>query len=123
MIELFVRDVVDPDLRRRVLTGAAAAPELIDLEAANVLRKMVFRKDLPVGDAHEALGEIRESPMLRVAHRPLMERVWQLRLNLSAYDAAYVALAEGLGVPLVTCDGRLAATGGHDAQIELYARS
>lgn len=123
LVELFARDELQYDLRRRVLTGAAAAPELIDVESANVLRKMVLRKEIPTPEAHEALGNIRDSPVVRVSHRPLLERVWQLRENLTCYDASYVALAEQLGVPLLTCDGRLAKTRGHGATIEVFARA
>ena len=121
MIELFVRDETNPDLRRRVLTGSGVAPELIDLESANVVRKMVLRRDIAAAEAHEALGEIRDSPVTRISHRPLIGRVWELRDNITAYDAAYVALAELCGVPILTCDAKLARSSGHDAEIELYA--
>lgn len=57
---------------------------------------------------------------MRYPHEPLNDRVWELRENLTAYDATFVALAEALGVPLVTCDARLAAAPAHRARIELY---
>ncbi|MGH4025478.1 MAG: type II toxin-antitoxin system VapC family toxin [Pseudonocardiaceae bacterium] len=123
VIELFVRDETNPELRRRVLTGSGVAPELIDLESANVIRRMVLCRELATAEAREALGEIRESPLTRIPHRPLIGRVWELRDTLTAYDAAYVALAELFGVPILTCDGRLARSHGHDAEIELYARA
>lgn len=122
VIEFFVRDETNLDLRRRVLTGSGVAPELIDLESANVIRKMVLRGEIAAVEAREALGEIRDSPVTRIPHRPLIGRVWELRDNITAYDAAYVALAELFGVPILTCDARLARSSGHDAEIEVYAR-
>ncbi len=122
VIELFVRDEANLDLRRRILTGSGVAPELIDLEAANVIRKMVLRREIAAAEAREALGEIRDSPVTRIPHRPLVSRVWELRDTLTAYDAAYVALAEMCGVPILTCDARLARSDSHDAEIECYAR-
>lgn len=121
-IELFVRDETNPDLRRRVMTGSGVVPELIDLESANVLRKMVLRGEIAAGEAREALGEIRDSPLTRISHRPLIDRVWELRDNITAYDAAYVTLAELFEVPILTCDAKLARSSGHDVEIELYAR-
>jgi len=57
---------------------------------------------------------------IRYPHEPLNDRVWELREDLTAYDATFVALAEALDVPLVTCDARLAAAPGHHAHIELH---
>lgn len=123
-VELFVRDrPADAALLRRVLTGSAAAPELLDLESCNVVRKMVLRGELSTEDATDALRDIRESPVLRISHRHLVDRVWQLRDTLTAYDASYVALAELMGAPLLTCDARIAQASGHQAAVELYPRS
>lgn len=73
-------------------------------------------------DASKTLGTIMRTPIARSSHRPLTARAWQLRHAISAYDALYVALAETLGVPLVTCDAKLAGSNGHRAEIELYPR-
>jgi predicted nucleic acid-binding protein len=62
-------------------------------------------------------------PIRRYPHTALLDRIWALRHNLTAYDAAYVALAEALGAPLLTCDARLAAAPGHTARIECFRRS
>lgn len=60
-------------------------------------------------------------PIVLYPHMPLLERIWQLRPNLTGYDAAYVALAEALDVPLITCDAKLAASPGHEAAIQLLS--
>lgn len=106
-------------LRREVLVG----PEVIDLEVASAFRRQVAAGDLPVRRAHLALVDLRALAMRRVSHRPLLQRCWELRQNLTVYDAAYVALAESLGVVLVTADRRLSRAPGLRCQIErLHAR-
>ena len=67
----------------------------------------------------EALDDLVDLSIVRYSHGPLLHRMWALRDNGSAYDAAYVALAEELGAPLLTLDARLARAGGHRAKIEL----
>lgn len=83
-------------------------PELLELEVANGLRKAVLRGDLEAGRAGQALDDFSDLDVQRWPHRALMERVWDLRHNLSAYDAAYLALAELLAATLVTLDAGLA---------------
>ncbi|HEY2766398.1 MAG TPA: type II toxin-antitoxin system VapC family toxin [Pseudonocardiaceae bacterium] len=83
---------------------------------------MVLRRKIAAAEAGEALPEIRDCPVAWIPHRPLIGRVWELRDTLTAYDAAYVTLAELFDVPLLTCDARLARSNGHDAKIEHYAR-
>jgi predicted nucleic acid-binding protein len=123
-VELFVRDArPDPALRRRVLTGTAAAPELLDLEVCSVVRRMVLRGEVRPENGREALLHVRDAPVLRVGHRQLVERIWELRGAVTAYDGAYVALAEELEVPLLTCDARLGRANGHRADIVVYPRS
>lgn len=69
----------------------------------------------------EALRDLAGFPLTRFSHEPLLERIWELRHSLSAYDAAYVALAESLDAPLVTCDARLARARGHAARVEVLS--
>ena len=89
----------------------------------HALRRIVRRESLPDGIALIAREALASMPLALYPHRPLMERIWELRHTLTAYDASYVALAELLAAPLVTCDARLAASTGHDAEIELFAQA
>jgi predicted nucleic acid-binding protein len=84
------------------------APHLIDIEVAQVMRRYVLRGELKAERAQQALDVMAEFPLTRYAHEPLLRRIWELRQNLTAYDAAYVALAEGLHATLVTRDRKLA---------------
>ena len=102
-------DGADGDTARGRLRGQdMAAPELIDLEVASVLRRQLSAGRLDARRARLALDDLLELPIRRAPHRPLLRRCWELRDNLSVHDAAYVALAEALDVPLVTADARLA---------------
>ncbi|MEK6371506.1 MAG: type II toxin-antitoxin system VapC family toxin [Acidobacteriota bacterium] len=94
------------------------APHLIDLEVVHALRGMVMRHRLLPGRAAAAISDFLAVPIERYPHEPLLFRAWELRDNLSAYDASYVALAEFLDVPLLTRDARLARSSGHTARIE-----
>jgi predicted nucleic acid-binding protein len=95
------------------------APHLIDLEATQVLRRYAAIRLIESARCREALDALRDFPLRRYSHDLLLPRVWELRHNLTAYDAAYVALAEALGATLLTRDRRLAAALGHQARIEL----
>jgi len=94
-------------------------PHLIDVEVAQALRRYVRSGDLLESDAVMALGLLASLDLSRHSHEPLLERVWELRGNLTAYDAVYVALAEALNATLVTCDGRLAKAPGLRARLHL----
>lgn len=95
------------------------APHLIDIEVAQVLRRLSQAREISAARAQAALEDFQALVVDRHAHPPLVKRIWSLRSALTAYDAAYVALAEALEAPLVTCDRKLARAGGHSAQIEL----
>ncbi len=95
------------------------APHLLDVEVAQVLRRYVMRGELAARRGLEALELLAAFPLARYPHEPLLPRIWALRANLTAFDAAYVALAEGLGATLVTRDRRLAAAPGHRAKVDL----
>jgi predicted nucleic acid-binding protein len=95
------------------------APHLIDLEVAQVMRRFVASRALSASRADEVLEDLTDLPLLRYPHTALLSRIWELRANLTAYDAAYIALAEGLDSPLVTCDNRVAAAPGVRARVEV----
>ena len=95
------------------------APHLLDVEVAQVLRKQVARGVMSDARGHEALQDLLDLPLVRYPHDVLLPRVWELRRNLTAYDAVYVALAVALGVPLVTCDVNLAGAPGHSAHVDV----
>lgn len=107
--------------RARLREQALVAPELIDLETASVIRRQLQAGKLDARRAAFALTDLVELPLRRVAHRPLLVRCWELRENLTIYDAAYVALAELLDVVLLTADARLARAPGLRCQLELLA--
>ncbi len=94
-------------------------PHVVDLEVAQALRGFVLRGQTKPDRAGQALADLSDLPLYRYPHASLLERIWELRENLTVYDASYVALAEVLEAPLVTRDGRLARAGGHRAIIEL----
>jgi predicted nucleic acid-binding protein len=96
------------------------APQLLDLEVTQVLRRLALQRVVPVLRADEAVRDLVDLRITRYPHLVLLPRIWQLRHSLSAYDAAYIVLAEKLGAVLVTRDGRLASASGHAAAIELF---
>jgi predicted nucleic acid-binding protein len=95
------------------------APHLLDLEIIHVLRRGCLIGKLLPSRAAEALADLSGLRLVRHPHQPHVPRIWQLRHSLTAYDAAYVALAEALAAPLITRDGRMASAHGHRAKIEL----
>lgn len=94
-------------------------PHLLDLEVAQVLRRLVRQGVISTRRAEEAVRDLVDLRVNRYAHAVFLPRIWQLRHNLSAYDAAYVVLAEQLGATLLTRDQRLAAAAGHTATVEV----
>jgi predicted nucleic acid-binding protein len=101
--------------------GDLHAPHLIDVEIIHALRRLVRARHLTEDRAVDLRTDFADLAVVRYPHHPLADRMWELRHNLSAYDATFVALSETLGVPLITCDRRLAGASGHEAHIELYA--
>jgi predicted nucleic acid-binding protein len=98
------------------------APQLLDIEITQVLRRLVRQKEITSSRAQQALDDLANLLIERHEHQALVPRIWQLRDSLSAYDGAYVALAEALAAPLLTCDAKLSGAHGHRARIELVPR-
>jgi predicted nucleic acid-binding protein len=93
---------------------------LLDVEFAQVLRRLVRERTLTSRRAEEAIEDLMALRVTRYAHVLLLSRIWRLRINMSAYDAAYVALAEELKAPLITRDQKIAAAAGHAAAVEVF---
>lgn len=103
--------------------GDLHAPHLIDIEMLHALRRLNALGELSDERAADARVDFRELALVRYPHHALSDRIWELRHNLTAYDAAFVTLAESLAVPLVTCDGHLGTAPGHGARVEVFGRA
>ncbi len=108
--------------RRIVESEQLHAPHLVDSEVANGLRRLVVARRLLPEDGWNALDTLRQIGMTRYAVSPFVDRVWDLRDNLSAYDASYVALAEVLQCNLVTADARLGRAAGLQCPVTVVPR-
>lgn len=107
------------DRRIFSISESLHAPHLLDVEVVQVLRRYVRDKTITAQRGQEALEDLGDLPLNRYPHDFLIPRVWELRATLTAYDAVYVALAELLDAPLLTCDGRIASARGHYAEVEV----
>jgi predicted nucleic acid-binding protein len=96
------------------------APHLLDLEVTQVLRRLALQGLVSAHRADQAASDLLDLRITRYPHLVLLPRIWQLRHNFSAYDAAYIVLAEKLRAALVTRDARLASASGHAALVELF---
>jgi predicted nucleic acid-binding protein len=122
LVRVIADDGPDGDRARARLHGEQLrAPELIDLEAVSALRRLLGAGWLDSRRAELALADLSQLPLDRSSHVPLVPRIWELRENVSAYDAAYVALAEALDVELLTADARLAAAPGLRCAVSLLS--
>jgi predicted nucleic acid-binding protein len=121
LLEALLRTPAADAVEERLFTAGETlhAPHLIDVEIAQVLRRYAIAGAIDTARGRAALTDLADLRLLRYPHDLLLPRIWDLRDNLSAYDAAYVALAEALDAPLITRDRRLAATARHRARIEL----
>jgi predicted nucleic acid-binding protein len=122
MLEVLLGTATGALVEDRLLTGGESlhAPHLLDVEVAQVLRRYTAAGELTPERGREALMDLVDFPVHRYPHDVLLPRIWELRQNVTAYDAAYVALAETLAAPLVTCDARLGAAPRHAAKVEVF---
>jgi predicted nucleic acid-binding protein len=120
-IEWLLRTPAGIAIDERVFSpyGTLHAPHLLDIEVAQVLRRYVREKTLTAERGQEALKDLSALPLNRYPYDFLIPRIWELRTNLTAYDAVYVALTEALGAVLLTRDSGIASAPGHNADIEL----
>jgi predicted nucleic acid-binding protein len=121
LLEALLRTPAAEAVERRLFEPEQTlhAPHLLDVEVAQVVRRYASAGEIDAERGRAALADLADFPLRRYPHDFLLSRVWDLRNNLTAYDAVYVALAEALDAPLVTRDQRLAAAAGHYARVEL----
>ncbi|MBV9755437.1 MAG: type II toxin-antitoxin system VapC family toxin, partial [Alphaproteobacteria bacterium] len=110
LLEALLRTAAAASIERRLFAAGQTlhAPHLLDLEVAQVLRRYAAGGELAAPRGRDALADLSDFPLQRWPHDVLLPRVWELRNNLTAYDAVYIALAEALDAPLLTRDQRLA---------------
>jgi predicted nucleic acid-binding protein len=125
LIELLLHTPAGQTIAQRIADPAVGlhVPHLADVEVVQVLRRYTTDGELTAATAAVALDDLRALDLQRHAHEPLLDRVWALRQNVSAYDAVYLALAEVLDVKLLTCDGRLSRAPGAARRVELVTPS
>ena len=121
LLAALLRPAESRQIRARLFEAGESlhAPHLIDLECTQTLRRFVSVGDIDAARARQALTVLMTLPMRRYPHLTLLSRIWALRSNMTAYDAAYVALAEALEAPLLTRDARLAAAAGSHTRVEV----
>ncbi len=122
ILALLLNTTEASNIERRLVGASESlhAPHLIDLEITHVLRRYVSLGQLTPQQGERGLTEVADFQIIRYPHSPFLPRIWALRHNTTAYDAVYLALAESLPAPLITCGARLAAAAGHRATIELF---
>ena len=121
VLEILLRTPAAEAVEKRLFepTRTLHAPHLLDVEVAQVIRRYAANREIDAERGHAALADLADFPLHRYPHDFLLPRAWELRNNLTAYDAMYVALAEVLDAPLLTRDKRLATAPGHHARIEV----
>jgi predicted nucleic acid-binding protein len=121
VLELLLRGPASQEIASRIGSDDEDlhAPHLLDLEVAQVLRRHAQAGAIGEERGRQALEDLADLDVARHPHDLFLPRIWELRGHVTAYDAAYLALAEALAAPLVTLDRRLARAGGHRARIEI----
>jgi len=121
VIEWLFQSPAGAKIEQRIFSPSESlhAPHLLDVEVAQVLRRYVRDKTITAQRGREALEDLADLPLVRYPHDFLIPRIWELRSTLTAYDATYVALAELLSAPLLTCDRKVASAPGHHANVQV----
>jgi predicted nucleic acid-binding protein len=121
ILEVLLRTKSSQAIEKKIFSRGQTlhAPHLIDIEIAQVLRRYTSAGDITPERGAEAIQDLRDFRISRYSQEILLSRIWQLRTNITAYDAAYIALAEVLDAPLLTRDSKLSRSPGSTAKIEL----
>ena len=122
VVELLTNGPLADSLRQEMARSGEAfiVPHLLDVEVVSAFRNMVAGQRIDSHRSEQVLAGLAALPAERYSHLPLLGRIWELRHNFTAHDAAYIALAELTDATLYTCDGKLSK--GHRARVELFAR-
>ena len=121
LLEVLLNTPVSAGIAERLFgqNDTLHAPHLVDLEIAQALRRYIRSGEVGAERSEQALEDLADLPLNRYPHDVFIFRIWSLRRNLTAYDAAYVALAEALDAPLITRDAAIARAPGHRARVEV----
>ena len=121
-VDWLLQTVVGQRIENRIYSRGESlhAPHLLDLEVAHVLRRLARETTISVQRADHAIQDLQDLRLTRYPHFVFLPQIWRLRHNLSAYDAAYVVLAEELGATLLTRDARVASASGLRMKVELF---
>jgi predicted nucleic acid-binding protein len=122
VVELLSNGALADSLRRDLVESSDSfiVPHLLDVEAVSALRNMVAGRRFDAHRSGEFLAGLAALPAERYSHIPVLGRMWELRHNFTAYDAAYIALAEATDSVLYTCDEKLCK--GHRARVALFTQ-
>lgn len=120
VVELLTNGALADEIRMELAAadGSFLVPHLIDVEVVSAIRRLTAGSRIDSHRSRQLLEALATLPAERYAHSPLMERVWELRHNFTAYDAVYIALAEETGSVLYTCDDKLRR--GHGAKVVVF---
>ncbi|MEP7364930.1 MAG: type II toxin-antitoxin system VapC family toxin [Acidobacteriota bacterium] len=120
VVELLTNGILADSIRRDLAgrDDSFAAPHLLDIEVMSALRNLAAGQRIDSHRTEQLLQELEALPVERYGHMPLFQRIWELRHNFTAYDAAYIALAEAMGAKLYTCDEKLST--GHRAKVVVF---
>lgn len=122
MVDWLLQTSAGQSIERRIYSRGETlhAPHLLDLEVTQALRRIALKGLVSIDRIDGAIRDLLDLRVTRYPHSVFVPRIWELRRNFSAYDAAYVVLAERLGAALLTRDARLASALGHAASVELF---